>query len=272
MAYLKVHYPLEYFAVLLSTSENSVDKVALYVQSARAIGIQIIPPSINMSEYSFQIKNKSIVFGFNSIKGIGNETINKIIAARNSAPTKEFVSYIDAIAKLCNAGVGIKAVETLITAGAFDQLLTDKSRFYLISNLQEIYEKATTITVDGEFIIKPELKEYNETPKIKKELSDRQFNLLGVSFAEQPIVAIKEKYRGEYQIFDLVEVADSPNVMHCLVTLVSHRIIKTKTGLPMAFARIEDNTKILDVAIFPAIYEKIKSILINGNYFVITIR
>jgi DNA polymerase-3 subunit alpha len=272
MGYLKVHYPLEYFTVLLSTSENSMDKVAIYVQSARAIGIQIIPPSINTSEYSFQIKNKGIIFGFNNIKGVGNETINKIIEARNSMPSKTFSNYTEGIAKLCNAGVGLKAIETLIKAGTFDSLLQGKTRFFLISNLSEIYEKVTTITVDGEFIIKPELREFKETPEIRQELIDQQFRLLGVSFTEQPIVGLKQKYQGEYQIQDLMEVIDSTNVMHCLIKLVSHRIIKTKTGSTMAFARIEDNTKILDVAIFPGVFEKVKSILINNRYFIVTIR
>jgi DNA polymerase-3 subunit alpha len=272
MAYLKTHYPLEYFTVLLSSSANSVDKVSIYAQGARELNIKVTPPSINQSQYSFSIQNKSIIFGFDSIKGIGNETITKILEARNSSTDHKFSNYIQAIGKLCNASVGLKATETLIKVGAFDELLEDKSRYFLLTNLPEIYQKATTITKTGEFIIKPVLKEVSETPTIKKELDDEQFNLLGISFVEHPMVEIKQKYDGNYQIKDLIEVTYSMDVIHSLVTLVSHRIIKTKTGQAMAFAKIEDDTKIVDVAVFPGVFEKVKGILVNNQHYIVAVK
>jgi DNA polymerase-3 subunit alpha len=272
MAYLKTHYPLEYFSVLLSTSENSVDKVSLYVQSAHDIGISVTPPSINDSDYSFQIKNKSIIFGFSSIKGIGNETIGKILEARNSMKDQIFTNYTQAIGKLCNAGVGVKTLETLIKAGTFDALLKEQNRAFLLANLAEIYQKATTITTNGEFIIKPNLQEVKMNSQVQKELNDEQFNLLGVSFTEHPILAIKQKYQGSHDLVNLVTASSSLNVERSLVMLVSHRVIKTKTNQAMAFAKIEDDTKIMDVVIFPGVFEKVKSILINNNYFIVTLR
>jgi DNA polymerase-3 subunit alpha len=272
MAYLRTHFPLEYFTTLLSSSANSVDKVSLYIQGARELNIKITPPSINQSQYSFSIKNKAIVFGLDSIKGIGNETITKILEARNSMSNHKFDNYMQAIGKLCNANVGLKATETLVKVGAFDELLENKSRYFLLSNLIEIYQKANTITKTGEFIIKPILKEVEETPIVKKQMDDEQFNLLGISFVEHPMIAIKQKYQGSYQIKNLIEATYTMDVIHSLVTLVSHRVIKTKTGQAMAFAKIEDDTKIIDVAIFPAVFEKIKGILANNQLYLVTIR
>jgi DNA polymerase-3 subunit alpha len=271
MAYLKTHYPLEYFTILLSNSANSVDKISLYAQEARVLGINITPPSINHSQSDFTIQKKSIIFGFNSIKGIGNETINKILEVRQSMPQQKFLNFNQAIGKLCNASVGAKATEILVRAGAFDDLLEDKSRCFLLQNLNEIYQKATTITTTGEFIIKPILKDVTVTDAIKKELSDEQFQLLGVSFAKHPLTSIKQKYKGEYQIENL-STPITTNVIHSLVVLLSHRIIKTKTGQAMAFAKIEDDTKVIDVAIFPGVFEKIKNILVNNQLYVVTIR
>jgi DNA polymerase-3 subunit alpha len=272
MAYLKTHYPLEYFTVLLSSSANSVDKISLYIQDARNLSINIVPPSINYSQYDFTIQNKTIVFGFNSIKGIGNETINKILEARSSVPNQKFTNYIQAIGKLCNSNIGLKATETLVKVGAFDELLKNESRYFLLKNLSEIYQKATTITTTGEFIIKPILKEVEETTAIQKQLDDEQFNLLGISFVEHPMIAIKQKYQGDYQIMDLIKAMNTHDVIHSLVTLVSYREIKTKTGQAMAFAKIEDDTKIIDVAVFPGVYEKVKGILSNNQHYVVTVR
>jgi DNA polymerase-3 subunit alpha len=128
MAYLKAYYPLEYFTVLLSSSDSSVDKISLYVQAARAHGLKIAPPSINDSLYSFTTKKNAIIFGLNAIKGIGRETINKILAIRNMQPNQMFKDYLMAITSLANNTVTIKVTETLIKAGAFDGLLKDKTR------------------------------------------------------------------------------------------------------------------------------------------------
>jgi DNA polymerase-3 subunit alpha len=273
MAYLKVHYPLEYFTILLSTSENSADKVALYVQSARAIGINVLPPSINESEYSFRIDGKKIIIGFNAIRGVGHETITKIINARDTLKSKKFTSYTQAITTLANYGVGIKAVESLVKVGGFDDLLENKSRYYLLTNLTEIYEKSQTTTTDGELLIKPVLTEVQETNEIKAQLDEEQYKLLGISFIEHPLTKIKEAYKGEYQIVNLIDASGSNGeVYHCLASLVSHRVIKTKTGLSMAFAKIEDNTKIAEIVIFPGVYDKVKSLLINNNHFIVTIK
>jgi DNA polymerase-3 subunit alpha len=273
MAYLKVHYPLEYFTVLLSTSENSADKVALYVQSARGIGINVLPPDINESEYSFRIDGKKIIIGFNTIKGIGYETITKIINARDTLKSKKFNNYIHAITTLANYGVGIKSVESLIKVGAFDDLLENKSRHYLLTNLEEIYKKSQTTTTSGESLIKPVLSDVKETKEIKDQLDEEQYKLLGISFVEHPLVKIKSSYKGEYQIVNLIDASGTNGeVFHCLVTLVSHRAIKTKTGLSMAFAKIEDDTKIAEIVIFPGVYDKVKSLLINNNHFIVTIK
>jgi DNA polymerase-3 subunit alpha len=128
MAYLKTHYPLEYFTVLLSSNDNSVDKIALYIQSARGHGLNVAPPSINESEFGFTTKNKSIIFGLNAIKGIGKETITKILTIRNNQPKQNFSSYLNAITSMANNSIGVKSIETLIKAGSFDNLLESKSR------------------------------------------------------------------------------------------------------------------------------------------------
>jgi DNA polymerase-3 subunit alpha len=273
MAYLKVHYPLEYFTVLLSTSENSTDKISTYVQSARNIGINILPPSLNKSDYGFRIQGKNIVIGFNTIKGVGHETINKIIDARNTLITKKFESFTQAITVLANNGVGNKTVETLIKAGTFDELLGDKTRYYLLTNLSEIFNKAQTTTVSGELLIKPIIVDVDQTAEIKKQLDEEQFKLLGISFVQHPMIKVKKTYIGEYQIINLIDAENRINdVSHCLVTLINHRVIKTKTGSTMAFAKIEDDSRVADVVIFPGVYDKVKSILINNNNFIATIK
>jgi DNA polymerase III alpha subunit len=119
-------------------------------------------------------------------------------------------------------------------------------------------------------LIKPVLE---DDFKSEEDLDNTQFELLGISFKEHPMIKTKNSYKGEYKIINLSDISDEPSaVSHVLTLLVSHRVIKTRTGLTMAFANIEDETKIIDVAIFPGLYEKCKSILHNGDMFIVTIK
>jgi DNA polymerase-3 subunit alpha len=119
-------------------------------------------------------------------------------------------------------------------------------------------------------LIKPILK--NDV-QYTEDLEQIQFDLLGISFKDHPMIKVKESYKGEYQIQELNKISEDPNeVSHVLVLLVSHRVVKTKTGLAMAFVKIEDETKIIDAVVFPGIYEKHKSMLINGKMFIVTLK
>jgi DNA polymerase-3 subunit alpha len=139
-----------------------------------------------------------------------------------------------------------------------------------LHNLPEIYEKSKTTLANGEMLIKPVLRDDFES---KEDLDATQFDLLGISFKEHPIIKIKSNYKGEYSIKNIAAVDDEPNtISHVLAILVSHRDIKTKTGQVMAFAKIEDDTKIIDVAIFPGVYNQCKSILNNGDTFIVTVK
>lgn len=255
----------------MSSVGNSVDKIAEYVSVARAHKIKILPPNLNDSIYEFCIKNKAIVFGFSAIKGMGIETINKLITIRDKQPKKQFENYLQAITALANNAVGIKAVETSIKAGCFDDLLKDKSRQYLLINLEEIYSKSKTTLKTGEMLIKPMLKDVKEDINNTRELANEQFQLLGINFADHPLTKIKSEYKGDKQIIDLIKAKDN-DVSHCLVQLNSYREIKTKTGQPMAFIKIEDDTNVCDAALFPAVYEKVKQDLKINNVHIITLK
>jgi DNA polymerase-3 subunit alpha len=272
MAYLKVYYPLEYFTILLSSSENSPDKLALYSQAANANEIEIIPPDLNKSSSTFIIDKKAIVFGLGAIKGIGYETVNKILTIRNNTKNHEFSDYIDAINRLATGGVGIKVIETLIKAGTFNNLLGEHSPIYLLHNLPEIYEASKTTLVSGEMLIKPKLKAISETKEAKTQFDQTRFELLGISFDQHPMLKIKKQYHGIEKIIDLKHALHCYDVSHVLVILLKYREIKTKTGQAMAFVKIEDNTTVSDAVVFPGVYGKIQSILKNDQIYIITVK
>jgi DNA polymerase III alpha subunit len=129
------------------------------------------------------------------------------------------------------------------------------------------------MTKDGEVLIEPHFENNEGSQEDIKQLNDEQYILLGVSFEEHPIKKIKQNYHGEYEIIDLsVAENDINNVSHCLVSLKSFRVIKTKTNKTMCFIKVEDDTKACDVTVFPTIYDKAKDILKDDNLFIITVK
>lgn len=274
MAYLKIHYPIQYFTTLLSSNDNSADKISMYVNEARKNGIEVCQPSIQYSHFNFSIKKSKIIFGFNAIKGIGRETIQKILTIRKAQENNEFVNLFDAIGKLANNSIGQKAIEILVKAGCFDCFLKkDQTRMYILDNLSELFKASRLMKPNGEFIISPNLKDVKTTPEQLIVLEDDQFSLLGVSFSEHPIIKIKNEFSGNETIVSLADAfINESGYSHCIVFLNSFREITTKTGLPMAFVKLEDETKVSDAVIFPNVYTKCKPIIKKGEVYLVNLK
>lgn len=114
-AYLKTHYPSEFFASCISLEEDPEQK-SKYINDARFNGLNVLPPDINLSVDGFVIaKDGSILFGFNGIKGLGPAVVNKIISSRPFNSFGDFLVKTNAI-----RGVNKRAIESLIHCGALD--------------------------------------------------------------------------------------------------------------------------------------------------------
>ncbi len=119
-AYLKAHYPVEFAAALLTVERNNSDKVAQYVQDARHLGIEVLPPDINVSNADFTPNGDLIRFGLYGIKNVGDAAVEHILGAREQqGPFKDLFDFCGRVdASLVNK----RALEHLIKAGAFDSL------------------------------------------------------------------------------------------------------------------------------------------------------
>ncbi|RJL31216.1 DNA polymerase III subunit alpha [Bailinhaonella thermotolerans] len=120
-AYLKANYPAEYMAALLTSVKDDKDKSALYLNECRRMGIKVLPPDVNESEFNFAPRgDDEIRFGLSAVRNVGGNVVDGIIAARTEkgrfADFKDFLRKVPPI--VCNKRV----IESLIKAGAFDSL------------------------------------------------------------------------------------------------------------------------------------------------------
>src|SRR5436309_11714541 len=122
-AWLKTHHPVEFMAALLTSEKDNTDKVVAHIAEARADGITVLPPDGNASDLAFGVGpdpkkagKKLIRFGLGAIKGVGENSIEGILAARK----KPFPGLFDFCARIDTRKINRKTLEALVAAGAFD--------------------------------------------------------------------------------------------------------------------------------------------------------
>ncbi len=136
-AWFKCHHPLEYMAALLTSVLDSQDKVAEYIAECRAGGIALLPPDINESGSAFTASGGSIRFGLAALKGVGRGFTEALLIERDKGG--DFTSFPDFCARMLDADLNKRVLESLIRCGAFD------SMGYRRSQLLDAYESL----VDG---------------------------------------------------------------------------------------------------------------------------
>jgi DNA polymerase III subunit alpha len=119
-AYLKARYPAHFWAAVLSNEMDNSDKVARYIDKPKQMGIEILPPDVNISFDMFTPVGNNIRFGLAAIKGLGQAAVSAIVAARESGGP--FTSLYDFAERVEARAVNKRVLESLIKSGAFDSL------------------------------------------------------------------------------------------------------------------------------------------------------
>jgi len=119
-AYMKVHYPREYMAALITSVLDSSTKVAEYTAECRDMGIRLLPPDINESGPDFSVSGENLRFGMAAVKNVGRSFVRALVAERER--NGKFASLEEFCRRMQGQDLNRRAVESLIRAGAFDTL------------------------------------------------------------------------------------------------------------------------------------------------------
>jgi len=148
-AWLKVHYPAEFMAATMSSDMDSTDKLVQFIEDARAIGLAMLPPDVNASDYHFVANADSdltpetsrvgcIRYGLGAIKGVGRAVCEAVMHAR--AQGGRFRDLADFCARMDSGKLNKRVFEALIQSGAMDSL--GSSRATLTAQLPEAVKAA----------------------------------------------------------------------------------------------------------------------------------
>ncbi|WP_169776923.1 DNA polymerase III subunit alpha [Campylobacter mucosalis] len=138
-AYLKAYYPAEFMAALLTSEENNTDKIVKYIDEAKRLKIELLPPDINHSTREFSVVNSNgvdkIIYGFGALKGVGESAVESIIDERKNG---EFLNLDDFVSRVDSFKINKKVIESLIKSGALDSF--GFTRLALMNNIENIIE------------------------------------------------------------------------------------------------------------------------------------
>jgi len=283
-AYMKANYPVEYYTALLSANMGVQGKLAMYLDDCKRLGVQVLPPDINKSEYEFTVEGDCIRFGFGALKGVGQAVADQIVALRK---TGEFKDFFDVISRSGEGNVINKsAFDALIKVGAFDSF--EKNRSMLVNAIPDLledyardsknkdcgmmglFDDCDDIDVSNSF-------DFNRYSNIKDftkdELLKIEKDLTGVYLSGHPLDAIKSilTENTDHTSINCKEAADEEKVK--IGGIISHvKMINTRNNKQMAVIRLEDLYGSLEVTFFPAIYEKFRDLLEVDKIVVIDAR
>jgi DNA polymerase III subunit alpha len=251
MAYLKAHYPLQFYTALLNAVIGSETKTLEYLQKIKQLGYKILPVSLNASLANYTIQEQGVRLPLTIIKGLGFVSLNAIIDER--AHRGAYKDYYDAIARLNLIKIGPKMIENLIYAGAFDEF--DDNRANLLASMDDAinYANLIKIEINGQLTLDPSIlsrPRYIEVTYIAASFLEKEKQLLGFYVSEHPIVQIKQKLNLNQNLNEIKEVYRG------VVMIDSIKVIKTKRGDQMAFVGIQDEVNKKEAILWPSEYEK----------------
>ncbi len=275
-AYLKANYLAEFLAANLTNEMNSPDKFKEYLNLAPKYGIKIVPPSINRSTKFFTVDKGDIIYGLAGIKNVGTAVVDLIIEEREKHG--EYNSFTEFLERQGDNTLNSRMVESLIKAGAFDDLHTDRAT--LLANLEDVlkFDKANKANsafgqmslFGGDEDTKLEdFKMKQAEPLPMTELLNMEKEMLGFYISGHPL-DIYEREIAECVKVNLSDpetiVVDRPVQLIALV--LTQRVVITKEKkTKMGFYTLQTKDGDIEAVIFSKAYELLQDKLnVDGIY------
>ncbi len=273
-AYLKLHYPREYMAALLSSVLDMQGKLNEYLHECERLDIKILPPSVNEGCGEFTPTDNGIRFGMSAIKNLGKSVINSIVANRGDGYNDVF----DFIKRNADLHLNRRALEGLIKSGSFDCF--GYTRHCLLQNIEKLvafceterrFSLAGQVSLfmggGGEGITLENCDEFSTEQLLKYEKEVTDFYISGhpLQPLEKFISAV-----GAQKITDLSDAEFTGNfrdgeAVTLLVCVNDIRIKKTKRGTVLGTVVVEDASGIMSCVAFSSFLELYSDIVKTGN-------
>ncbi len=251
-AYLRAHYPAEFIAAVVSNQGGFYSTFA-YLSEGRRMGLTILPPDINASDWSYLGSARTVRVGFMQIKGLQEDLVKRIMAERQEqGPYRSLANFLERVKP------ETAQAKLLIQAGCLDSIAGELTRPALLWRLYA----AQTPTPPRYIPIPPA---YSSQKARSLELT-----LFGFPLQGHPL----DRFSEVIKTIPHILAKDLPQHVGKEVTvigwLITEKIVSTKKGEPMEFMTLEDCTGLYDVTVFPDTYRQYCHLLATNQAYVLT--
>ena len=283
-AWLKCHYPVEFFAALLTSFIDNASKISKYIEVVKRLGIEMLPPSINKSGKDFSVDNGCLRFGLAAVKNVGGAVVDEIAAERETGG--DFIGLTDFCKRMVSRKMNKRVVESLIKCGAFDEFGLKRAQlFRAYERVMDDAQYAAKNTMPGQL---------DMFSMMSGEAERNADNFEGCrEFPETELLAMEKESIGMYvsghpldskaaavraastaSISDIIENEDkrfnigSQVTVSGIITKVRNQL--TKKGDMMRYVEFEDLTASMEVIIFPGQLRRFADIAVEGSIVTIS--
>jgi DNA polymerase-3 subunit alpha len=276
-AYLKAHHPVEYMSAVLTACQDSKDEKTKYLAAARKMGVEVLPPDVNLSRSGFAPDPTSpdrVRFGLAGIRNVGEGVVRQIITARQEAGA--FKDFFDFCWRVDVSALNKRTIESMIKAGAFDSM--GHERGGLLEVFEQVVEQIASArrkesegyvslfddpgggtsdrTLVGSQLRVPDI----ELPKAVRMAYEKE--MLGNYVTDHPLAGLEEVLRCQTDstFAALAEIHDGGSVSVAgIVQKVGKKF--TRKGELMFVLEMEDLEATCEVIVFPQTAEKVGELI-----------
>lgn len=274
-AWLKCHYPTEFFAALLTSFIDRPSSVTKYINVAKRMNIAVLPPDINKSTERFTVDGENIRFGLTAVKNVGEGFVQALTYEREKRGA--FVSFTDFCRRMSGSKLNKRMVEALICSGAFDSM--NLKRSVLIEAYEKVIEDAvqnSRSVMPGQLdlfgMMEETASQHTDHFPDREEFSKREIlnmekEYIGIYISGHPLDQYREAVEAQATI-TVLEIQENEGErlysgakvqIAGMLTRVRQKL--TKKGDLMVYAELEDLTGSMELLVFPSMVAKFEHLL-----------
>ena len=270
-AWLKAHYPSEFMAAVLSSEMQNTDSIVFLIDDCRINGLNVLPPSINMSFYQFHASDaETIIYGLGAIKGVGEQAMQSVIDSRlHDGVYKDLFDFCH---RVDLKKINKRTLEALIRSGALDCLGIDRASLMLqLPEAVQAAEQARSNRETGIMDLFGEVEEVQRKPaKPTKPWSDEvrlkgEKDTLGLYLTGHPI----DVYRPELKAFISQRINELTPTRRGVTTVFAGLVVDIANFPNRMMVTLDDGTARIEVSANHERFNRFKDIIQNEKVVVI---
>ncbi len=279
-AYLKANHPVEFLAASMTLSLDNTDKLGEFRREAQRLGIRVEPPSINRSGVDFEVHDGAIRYALAAVKGVGREAVRGLVEARGGTP---FADLGDLARRMNPRHVNKRILESLIAAGALDELEPDRARAIaavdaMMALAQRSAETASSgiedmfggVAAADVSLRIPLYEPWPASVRLQKEYAAVGFFLSGHPLDE--FGPVLDRLRVQKWVDFCRSVRSGASVGRVAATVLDRYERRTKTGNKMGIVMLSDQTGHFEAIVFSEGLQRFRDLLEPGCALVLVLQ